>query len=82
MKRILLLFLLPTLFAIGQTINFDDPAKWTEGSGSLDTYQNDHKYSDQINGYDVEFTGNIARRKSTGTEDGYPTTHNSSTYSW
>ncbi len=82
MKKILLLFLLPTLFAIGQTINFDDPAKWTEGSGSLDTYQNDHKYSDQINGYNVEFTGNMARRKSTGTEDGYPTTRNNSTYSW
>ena len=82
MKKIFLLFLIPTIFIVGQTINFDDPAKWTEGSGSFNTYQNDHKYSDQINGYDVDFTGQQARRKDQATEDGYSTTHNNSTYSW
>jgi hypothetical protein len=82
MKNLFLLFILPTFLLIGQTINFDDPGKWTEGSGPLNTYQNDHKYNDQINGYDVDFTGHLVRRKSLTTENGYPTTHNSSSYSW
>ncbi len=82
MKKLILLFLLPTILSIGQVINFDDASKWTQGSGPFDTYQNDHKYNDQINGYDVEFTGDLILRETAGTEDGYSKTHDSSTYSW
>ena len=82
MKKLILLFLLPTILSIGQIINFDDASKWTQGSGPFDTYQNDHKYNDQINGYDVEFTGDLILRETAGTEDGYSKTHDSSTYSW
>ncbi len=82
MKKLFLLFLLPTILSIGQVINFDDASKWTQGSGPFDTYQNDHKYNDQINGYDVEFTGDLVLRENAGTEDGFPATHNNSAYSW
>jgi len=82
MRNLLLLFLLPTILAISQTINFDDASKWTQGSGPLNTYQDNHKYTDQINGYDVEFTGVLARREEVGTFDGQGTTYNNSQFSW
>ncbi|MCP5062357.1 MAG: T9SS type A sorting domain-containing protein [Ignavibacteriae bacterium] len=82
MKKTILLFLLPMILVFGQTINFDDPLKWTQGSGPFNTYQNDHKYVDQINGYDVEFSGNLILRETAGDEDGYTKTHSNSDYSW
>jgi len=82
MKKTILLLLFPMILSFGQTINFDDPLKWTQGSGSFDTFQNDHKYNDQINGYDVEFSGELVLRETAGDENGYPKTHNNSAYSW
>ncbi len=51
MKKTILLFLLTTILLIAQPVNFDDPSKWTQGSGPLNSYQNDHKYEDFVSGH-------------------------------
>ncbi|GEM_PF-6018542 len=51
MKKTILLFLLITIPLIAQPVNFDDPSKWTQGSGPFNSYQNDHKYEDFVNGH-------------------------------
>ncbi|MCK9333509.1 MAG: hypothetical protein M0Q19_10135, partial [Candidatus Cloacimonetes bacterium] len=71
MKKLIFLFILSLLMvgmAWGQTtINFDDPAKWTEGSGSLTSYSSDHAYADGV----FSATGGNALRNTTSVQDGY-----------
>ena len=80
MKKLIFLFILSLLMvgmAWGQTtINFDDPAKWTEGSGSLTSYSSDHAYADGV----FSATGRPALRSTTSDQDGYPEALG--TYSW
>lgn len=71
------IFFLACTTASAQLIDFDDASKWTSGSGSIGSYQSDHKYEDQ----DWEFTGGPALRETSGTQNGHPKT-NSGANAW
>ena len=80
MKKLLFVFTL-TILTIGMawaqtTINFDDASKWTQGSGSITSYQTDHSYNDGS----FSATGGPALRQGTTVQDGYAGALG--TYSW
>lgn len=50
------------------TIDFDDEAKWTAGSGGITSYQVDHIYESD----NWQFTGGPALRQGNNTQDGEP----------
>lgn len=58
------------------TIDFDDAGKWTAGSGSITSYQNDHTYVSD----NWTFTGGPALRQGNALQDGVPGALG--TYSW
>lgn len=58
------------------TINFDDSAKWIQGSAALTSYAVDHQYVDGV----FSATGGPALRQTTAVQDGYPGALG--TYAW
>ena len=78
----ILLFFLNTMFLVNgiqaqtTTINFDNAANWTAGSGTLTSYQNNHTYTQGV----FSATGGPALRETTATQDGFPGALG--TYAW
>jgi hypothetical protein len=77
MKLLLALLPLFTFTALAQTsVNFDNMSTWIQGSGTLDTYQSDHSYTDGI----VETSCTNGLRQNNILQDGFETAIG--TYSW
>ncbi|MDD4309000.1 MAG: chitobiase/beta-hexosaminidase C-terminal domain-containing protein [Candidatus Cloacimonetes bacterium] len=80
MRKTMLIFVL-ILVSMGlvwgqTTINFDDAAKWTQGSVALTSYAVNHTYVDGI----FSATGGAALRNTNATQDGFAGALG--TYSW
>lgn len=69
-------FLANVVQAQTTTINFDNAANWTAGSGGLTSYQTNHTYTQGV----FSATGGPALRESASTQDGFPATFG--TYAW
>ncbi len=65
---LLCLIVLQSLLWSQTTINFDDPTKWTQGSGGLTSYQTNHQYVDGL----FSATGGPALRENQTPQDSYP----------
>lgn len=69
-------FLTNLIQAQTTTINFDNAANWTAGSGVITSYQNNHTYTQGV----FSATGGPALRETSATQDGFPAALG--TYAW
>ncbi|MCG8327061.1 MAG: hypothetical protein MI974_05215 [Chitinophagales bacterium] len=79
MKQVylLLIFCLMSVVGWGQTtIDFDNNSNWTSGSGTINSYQTDHVFSES----NMVFTGGDALRQTASNQDGVAGALG--TYSW